>query len=211
MLEINWFVYLAASLVIILSPGQDMVLVMSRGIGQGAKAGLITAAGVSTGLMGHTLLAALGLGAVLAASEMAYAALKYAGAAYLFYLGVQLLMAGGGQLDAIRMRRSSLPRLFAEGALSNLSNPKIVLFYFAFLPQFVPAGAGNPTLLLIALGAAFAILTFLVKVPMGMFAGALSDWFGAHPSVLGWMFRSSGLVLIGFGLRLVLEGDGRAK
>ncbi len=207
MFEVNWFLFIGASLVIILSPGQDMVLVMSRGIGQGAKAGLTTAAGVSVGLLGHTMLAALGLGVVLAASELAYSILKYAGAAYLFYLGIRLL-SGRSRLDTVRMKQTSLTRLFSEGALSNLSNPKIVLFYFAFLPQFVPATAQSPSLLLFILGVVFAILTFFVKVPVGMFAGSLSDWFRTHPSALTWMFRSSGLVLIGFGAKLVFDERG---
>lgn len=205
MLEINWPLFIAASLVIILSPGQDMVLVMSRGISQGARAGLITASGVSAGLLGHTILAAMGLGAVIAASEMAFTVLKYAGAVYLLWLGVRLLMSGEQRFDTLRTRQSSLPRLFTEGAISNLSNPKIVLFYFAFLPQFIPLNAKSPAVLLIAMGVAYAALAFLVKVPMGLFAGTLSEWFRSHPGALTWMFRSSGMVLVGFGLRLAFE------
>lgn len=205
MLDISWFLFIGASLVVIIAPGQDMVLVMSRGIGQGARAGLTTAAGVSVGLLGHTLLAAFGLGMLLAASELAYSVLKYFGAAYLFYLGVRLLLSGGKSLTTGNITSVSLSRLFFEGALSNLSNPKIVLFYFAFLPQFVPASAHNPQLLLLTLGIVFALLTFVVKVPVGMFAGALSDWFQARPKVLAWLFRSSGMMLIGLGVRLVFE------
>lgn len=203
--EVSWILFTGASLAVILAPGQDMLLVMSRGLGQGARAGVATAAGVSTGLLGHTVLAALGLGALLAASEAAYAALKYVGAGYLFYLGVRLLLSGGG-LNAARLSGAPLSRLFAQGALSNLSNPKIVLFYFSFLPQFVPATASDPSLLLLALGVLFAALTFMVKGPVGYFAGALSAWFGAHPMALAWMFRSSGAVLIGLGLRLAFAG-----
>ncbi|MBE9556038.1 MAG: LysE family translocator [Proteobacteria bacterium] len=181
---------------------------MSRGIGQGPRAGLVTAAGVCTGLLGHSLIATLGLGALLAASEMAYSALKYAGAAYLFYLGVRLLLSGGNAIGARRAASASLPRLFSEGALSNLSNPKIVLFYFAFLPQFVPATSAHPSALLFALGVLFSALTFAVKVPVGLFAGALSDWFRSHPNTLVWVFRASGLALIALALRLALDERG---
>lgn len=205
MLEVPWLLFISASLVVIIAPGQDMILVMSRGIGQGARAGLITGAGVSLGLLGHTVLAGLGLGAILAASETAYLALKYVGAAYLFYLGARLVLSGGKKLNAPTIVRSSMPRLFIEGAFSNLSNPKIVLFYFAFLPQFVPSTAQTPSALLFVLGGLFALLTFIVKVPVGFFAGALSSWFQSHPHVLAWVFRSSGAVLIGLGLRLALE------
>lgn len=206
MFEVSWILFIGASLVVIVAPGQDMLLVMSRGVGQGARAGMVTAAGVSAGLLGHTILATLGLGALLAASEAAYSVLKYAGAGYLLYLGIRLVLSGGGTLNAARMAGASLPRLFSEGALSNLSNPKIVLFYFSFLPQFVPASAQNPSMLLFALGVLFAALTFMVKGPVGFFAGGLSAWLRAHPKSLAWVFRSSGLMLIGLGLRLAITG-----
>lgn len=92
--------------------------------------------------------------------------------------------------------------------MSNLSNPKIALFYFAFLPQFVSASAQRPALSLLVLGVAFALLTFLVKGPIGYFAGALSGWLRTHRKVLTWINRSSGAVLIGLGMRLVFEERG---
>ncbi|MDH5412174.1 MAG: LysE family translocator, partial [Alphaproteobacteria bacterium] len=146
--------------------------------------------------------------ALLAASDMAYSALKYVGAAYLVYLGGRLLFAGKDGIGARAIAKASIPRLFSEGALSNLSNPKIVLFYFAFLPQFVPASATHPSVLLFTLGVLFALLTFAVKVPVGLFAGALSNWFRAHPNALAWVFRSSGIMLIGLALRLAFEEGG---
>jgi len=96
-------------------------------------------------------------------------------------------------------------RLFVDGAVSNLSNPKIAIFYFAFLPQFVAPGAAHPTLTIFALGLAFAGLTFVVKAPIGVSAGALSAWLRARPGVLRWLFRSSGAVLVGLSVRLALE------
>ena len=92
-----------------------------------------------------------------------------------------------------------------DGALSNLSNPKVAIFYFAFLPQFVATGAPHPTLQLLALGSCFSALTFLVKGPVGLFAGVLSSWLRRRPSVLVWLYRSSGAVLVGLGVRLALE------
>src|SRR5262245_623556 len=160
-----------------------MMLVMSRSLTQGAAAGVITAAGVSVGLLGHTLLATLGLGAILQASEWLFLALKLAGAVYLVYLGITLIRAKHAGLGAADGERRSLGRLFLDGALSNLSNAKIVVFYLAFLPQFVPATAQQPTLSVFALGATFAVLTFLVKGPVGVFAGALSGWLRARPAV----------------------------
>ncbi|MCL4801006.1 MAG: LysE family translocator [Burkholderiales bacterium] len=206
--DLQLLVFLATSLVIIAAPGQDMVLVMSRSIAHGARAGVATAAGVSVGLLGHTLLAALGLGAALRASEALFLGLKLAGAAYLVYLGAKLLLARRAELALAGAGERPARGLFLQGALSNLSNPKVALFYFAFLPQFVPAGSAHPTAALAALGAAFAALTFLVKGPVGFFAGRLSAWLRARPQALVWLHRTSGMVLIGLGLRLALERRG---
>ena len=208
MLDVSWLLFIMASLVLIITPGQDMVLVMSRSIAQGAGAGVVTAAGVSLGLVGHTLLATLGLGAVLRTSEWLFVALKLAGAAYLIWLGIGLLRSGGGPLDMQIASRRSLVRLFFDGALSNVSNPKIAIFYFAFLPQFVAPGATHPALSVFVLGLLFAALTFLVKGPVGFFAGLLSGWLRARPGALAGLYRCSGAVLIALGLKLAFERRG---
>jgi threonine/homoserine/homoserine lactone efflux protein len=203
--EVSWLLFIVASMVLIVTPGQDMILVMSRSIAQGAAAGVATAAGVSVGLVGHTLLATLGLGAILRTSDWLFLALKLVGAAYLVYLGVQLLRTRGHELALPCGAPRSLARLFVDGALSNVSNPKIAVFYFAFLPQFVLPGAAHPTLSVFVLGLLFAALTFLVKGPVGLGAGLLSAWLRARPQVLTWVYRSSGAVLVGLGLRLAFE------
>ena len=205
MIEASWHLFIVASLAVILTPGQDMMLVMSRSLAQGPAAGVATAAGVSVGLVGHTLLATLGLGAIVQASDWLFLALKLAGAAYLVYLGIVMLRTKPADLAPGAGARRPLGRLFAEGALSNLSNAKIVIFYFAFLPQFVPAAAQRPTLSVFALGMAFAALTFLIKGPVGVFAGALSGWLRSRPAVLAWVYRSSGAILIGLGAKLAFE------
>lgn len=205
MIEAAWLLFVATSLLVIATPGQDMILVMSRSVALGPTAGVVTAAGVSIGLVGHTVLAALGLGAILRASEMLFTGLKLAGAAYLVWLGIGLLRTRGAELALRGSSARSPGRLFADGALSNLSNPKIAVFYFAFLPQFVPAGAAHPTLSMLALGLVFAGLTFLVKAPVGLFAGLLSGWLRARPRALVWLHRASGAVLVGLGVRLAME------
>jgi len=196
--------FIVTSLILIVTPGQDMLLVMSRSISQGSKAGVATAAGVSTGLLGHTALAGLGLGAVLSASELLFVAIKLVGAAYLIYLGFKLLRSRPDSLNIDGLPQASLTRTFLQGAISNISNPKITIFYFAYLPQFIPAGEAHPTLRLLMLGVAFAVLTFVVKGPVGYGAGLLSGWLRARPAVIGWTNRLSGLVLVGLGLRLAL-------
>ena len=205
MLEASWGLFTLASLVLIVTPGQDMILVMSRSIAQGPRAGVATAAGVSVGLVGHTVLATLGLGAILRTSEWLFIALKLCGAAYLVWLGIGLLRTRRTELAVAEVSDRSTLRLFADGALSNVSNPKIAVFYFAFLPQFVLPGAAHPTLTVFLLGLLFAALTFLVKGPVGMFAGLLSSWLRARPGVLVWLYRSSGAILVALGLKLAFE------
>jgi len=205
MVEVAWLVFVVASLVLIVTPGQDMILVMSRSIAQGSAAGVVTAAGVSVGLVGHTVLATLGLGAILRTSEWLFVALKLAGAAYLGYLGIQLLRTKNQELAVLAGAPRSLRRLFFDGALSNVSNPKIAVFYFAFLPQFVVPGAAHPTLSVFVLGLVFAGLTFLVKGPVGLGAGLLSGWLRSRPKALAWLYRTSGAVLIGLGVKLAFE------
>ncbi len=205
MIEAAWLLFVVASLALIAIPGQDMILVMSRAIAQGATAGVITAAGVSVGLVGHTVLATLGLGMILRTSEWLFVALKLMGAAYVLYLGIGLLRTKRGGLAVAQVVARPLVKLFLDGAYSNLSNPKVAIFYFAFLPQFVSPSAQHPTLSIFALGLAFAMLTFLVKAPVAVFAGGLSAWLRVRPSILAWIYRCSGAVLVGLGVRLAFE------
>ena len=203
--DASWLLFVVASLVLIATPGQDMILVMSRSVAQGPAAGVATAAGVSVGLVGHTVLATLGLGAILRTSEWLFIALKLVGAAYLIYLGIGLLRSRGEMLLTRASTRRSLWRLFFDGAISNISNPKIAVFYFAFLPQFVTPGAVGPTVTVFALGLVFAVLTFLVKGPVGLIAGRLSGWLRARPAALTGLYRSSGAVLLLLGVKLAFE------
>jgi len=208
MFETIPILFIVTSLILIITPGQDMMLVMSRSIAQGWKAGVATAAGVSFGLLGHTVLASLGLGALLRASEILFVVIKLIGAVYLIYLGVKLFRSKHADIDIKGLPLASYQKLFFQGAFSNLSNPKIAIFYFAYLPQFIPTGSEAPTTMLLILGTAFAVLTFFVKGPIGYGAGVLSNWMRSRPSVLGWVNRVSGGVLIALGLRLAFERRG---
>ncbi len=205
MIDAQWLLFLVASVVVIATPGQDMLLVMSRSITHGTRAGLATAAGVSVGLLGHTALATAGLGALLRTSEWLFTVVKLVGAAYLLYLGAQLLLTRSASISAAASRPQSLSRQFISGAASNITNPKIAVFYFAFLPQFIAPTAGQPTLTILVLGVLFAALTFLIKGPVAVFAGSLSAWLRARPAVLIWLYRCSGLVMVGLALRLALS------
>ncbi|MGB7181855.1 MAG: LysE family translocator [Burkholderiaceae bacterium] len=205
MQDISWLIFFLTSVVIIITPGQDLILVMSRAITRGAAAGVATAAGVGTGLMAHTVLATLGVGAIVQASEWLFFAMKILGALYLLYLGITLLRTRSADVAIASDVRRSVFKLYLDGAISNMANPKIAIFYFAFLPQFVPPGADNTTGLIFLLGASFALLTFLIKAPVGIFAGRLSGWLRENPNRLLIVYRLSGLMLIGLGLRLATE------
>ncbi|HEV8689847.1 MAG TPA: LysE family translocator [Ideonella sp.] len=205
MIEVNWLLFVAASLVLIVTPGQDMILVMSRSIAQGAAAGVATATGVCSGLVVHTLLATLGLGSLIRASELLYLGLKLAGAIYLAWMGLQLLRAPQRELAFTGLQPKLPWRMFMDGALSNVCNPKIAVFYLTFLPQFVEPGAAHATLSIFALGLAFAVLALLVKGPIGFGAASLSAWLRVHPQSLAWLFRTSGAVLVGLGVQMAWQ------
>lgn len=205
MAESQLLLFVVTSLLLIITPGQDMLLVMSRSISQGSKAGIATAGGVCVGLVGHTILATLGLGALLSASESLFTAVKLVGAAYLFYLGIRMIKSKGEKIEVQNSTSAPLPVLFFQGMISNLSNPKIAIFFFAYLPQFVPTGAPHPTTMLLELGLAFAALTFMVKAPVGYGAGVLSGWLRSRPLVQTWINRIGGIVLLGLGVKLAFE------
>lgn len=197
--EATWLLVFIASIVVVTTPGQDMILVPSRSVAQGPAAGVATAAGVSVGLVGHTLLATLGLGAILRTSEWAFIALKLVGAAYLVDLGIKLLRTKNAELQVGSGAARSMGRLFVDGALPNIAKPKVAVFYFAFLPQFVQPQAQHPSLTIFVLGLLFALVTFAVKGPVGWFAGRLSGWLRQRPQVLLGLYRGSGLNLLGLG------------
>lgn len=197
--------FVITSIFIILTPGQDMVLVMSRGMTQGVKAGIVTAAGVSVGLLGHTTLATLGLGTLLMASETLFTVLKVVGAAYLVYLGLRLIMSKSISLDVEKTQFKSAKKMFFEGAMSNISNPKITIFYFAFLPQFISSDVLNPSLYLLTLGLGFSVLSLLIKVPIGYIAGMASGWMSTRPQAIININRFTGTILIALGAKLALE------
>ena len=186
-----------------------MLYVISRSLAQGRLAGVYSAIGVIIGILVHTALAALGVGAILAASEALFLALKLVGAAYLVYLGARLLLARTAALDArATASRLSPACLVWQGVLSNVSNPKIVLFFFAFLPQFVDPASANPTRDLVFLGVLYALMGLPVKAGVALAAGGLSERVLRRPGALVWVNRASGAILVGLGLRLAASERG---
>jgi threonine/homoserine/homoserine lactone efflux protein len=195
--------YVLACLALIATPGQDMIYVVTRSLAQGRFAGLCSALGVCLGILVHTALAALGVGAILNASEALFVALKLAGAAYLVYLGLRLMLTREtARLQPADGAAISPGALIWQGTLSNVSNPKIVLFFFAFLPQFVDPASAHPSRDLAFLGVLYALLALPIKAGVALAAGSLSQRVLRQPSALRWMNRGSGTVLVALGLRL---------
>jgi threonine/homoserine/homoserine lactone efflux protein len=195
--------YVVASLALIATPGQDMIYVITRSLAQGRVAGLASALGVCLGILVHTALAALGVGAILQASEALFLLLKLAGAAYLIYLGLRMVF---GRVDADALSatapRLSHAGLVWQGMLSNITNPKIVLFFFAFLPQFVDPASPHPTRDLVFLGVLYAALALPVKGGVALAAGSLAQRVLKSPGALAWIHRAGGTVLVALGVRL---------
>ena len=204
MLGTDLILFLAASLVVIVAPGPDNILVLTRGVTLGRRAALVSAAGAGVGLVCHSLFAAAGLSALLARSAVAFSVVKYVGAAYLIYLGVTALLSRERFVLADRgAPHVGLRSVFVQAVASNVLNPKIAVFFLAYLPQFAnPPAATAPRLLL--LGLVFASLTWVIFSFVAFFSGGLGGWLRGRPRVAGALGWLTGSVLISLGLRLAL-------
>ncbi len=178
------------------------MLVITRSIAMGKRAGMATITGVTSSLIIHSFLVAFGLGALLQTSEILFTVMKVIGAVYLFYLGIKTFRSPPVEIDTAQSSRVSSRRLFIEGSVSNLCNPKVIVFYIAFLPQFIGPTNTHPTQTLLMLGIVFAIITFILIGSIGMLAGSMSGWLRRKQSVQTILNRISGIILIGFALRL---------
>lgn len=207
MADIHWWLFMVAALAVILTPGQDMIIVLTRSVAQGTRAGLATACGVCAGLLAHTALAAIGLGAIVQASTTLFWVIKAVGAAYLIFLGLRMMLGryAPDQEPASALRHSAV-RLFREGFVSNLANPKIVVFYIAFLPQFIPATSESVVLPLLTLGVLYSVMALVVKGSVALFTGRFSVWLRNNNRMLVWLQRGAGAVLTGLGARLAVAG-----
>ncbi|CAN5582302.1 LysE family translocator [soil metagenome] len=203
--DMNLALFLTASLALIVTPGPDMVYVVTRGVAQGRRVGLVSAWGACSGLVFHTALAAAGLSALLRSSATAFMAVKYVGAAYLIYLGVKAFLSresfsvAGGAVP-----KAGLWKVFFQGVASNVLNPKIALFFLAFLPQFVHPATGSAASQMLALGLTFTLLALVIFNVIAYFSGTLGEVLGKKPAFANALRWFTGSVLVGLGLRLAL-------
>jgi threonine/homoserine/homoserine lactone efflux protein len=198
------FAFFGVSLLLGITPGPDNVFVLVQSATYGRRAGMLVVLGLCAGLVVHTTAIALGLAAVFAASETAFVVLKFAGAAYLAYLAWQALAAPASDGSGAPAAVLTPQQLFVRGILMNLSNPKVVFFFLAFLPQFVEARRGPVALQLAQLGGIFIVATLLTFGAISFFAATLGQRLRGSAGAQQWMNRAAGTVFAGLALRLAL-------
>ncbi|MGI4718383.1 MAG: LysE family translocator [Janthinobacterium lividum] len=196
--------FLTAAVLITLSPGPDNMMVLGVGIAKGRARGIAFGLGCALGCLTHTLLAVIGVSALIAASPAAFTALKVVGGLYLIWMGVQALRSRGGAQVAAGVPDESARRLFVKGLLANAINPKVVLFFLSFLPQFVVASSGDANWQIAWLGLTFTAQAALLFGLLGYFSGTIGQWLNRTPRAAMWLDRVAGAIFVGLGLRLIV-------
>lgn len=196
--------FLVTSLIVIVSPGTGVLYTLAAGLSRGSRASVVAAFGCTLGILPHMAAAVLGLTALLHTSALAFQALKYLGVAYLLYMAWNALRERG----ALRVERETGSRSAAQvivtAILINILNPKLSIFFFAFLPQFVRAGEPSPLAHMLALSAVFMLLTFVVFVGYGVCAASARRHVISRPRVLTWMRRTFAAAFVALGVKLAL-------
>jgi threonine/homoserine/homoserine lactone efflux protein len=200
--------FMTAAIVLLVIPGPAVLYIVARSVDQGRKAGLASCSGITTGGLVHVLAAAFGLSALLVSSAMAYSVVKYAGAAYLVYLGIKKLRERPVAADGVKhVEPASLRHVYAQGVLVQVLNPKAAIFFFAFLPQFVNPIRGPVTLQFLALGMIFIVMGFISDSLWALTAGSAAGWLQRNRTFLRHQRYVSGTVYIGLGLATAASGS----
>lgn len=197
--------FLLTSIIVILLPGTGVLYTLAFGLGRGWRASVLAALGCTLGIVPHGIASIAGIAALLHTSALAFQMVKYLGVAYLFYMAWGVLRDGGAL--EISKRNSSIPatRIIANGFLLNILNPKLSLFFLAYLPQFVPAGTPDATVYMLGLAGMFMFLTFIVFVGYGAFASAARRYVISKPRVVLWFRRGFAGAFGVLGVRLALS------
>jgi RhtB (resistance to homoserine/threonine) family protein len=195
--------FLAAGILLNLTPGPDTVYILGRSIAQGREAGVASALGISLGSIFHTGAAALGLSAILATSALAFGTVKLIGGAYLIFLGIKMILDRRKQLSLpSNFRRRTSAAAFRQGILTNMLNPKVALFFLAFLPQFIDPASNMKIAAFITLGLTFVATGTIWCLILARFASALSERLRANETISQWLNRTAGAFFVFLGLRL---------
>jgi threonine/homoserine/homoserine lactone efflux protein len=203
-------VFAVAATLLLLTPGPAVLYIVARSLEQGRIAGLASVFGITTGTLVHVLASTLGLSALLASSALAFALVKYAGAGYLIYIGMRrILSRAAAQPSLTKLPRRSLGRLYRDGFIVNLLNPKTALFFLAFLPQFVDPARGAVPFQIAFLGLLFTLMGLMSDGLYALAAGTAGRWVKRRDHYLRWERYLTGGVFIGLGVTAALAGGGR--
>lgn len=195
--------FLAAGILLNLTPGPDTVYILGRSIAQGREAGIASALGISVGSIFHTCAAALGLSAILATSSLAFATIKLLGGAYLIFLGLKMILERSGQLSLpSSFHRRTTAAAFRQGVLTNVLNPKVALFSLAFLPQFIDPASSTKVFAFLFLGLTFVTTGTIWCLILARFASAFSKRLRTSETVAQWLNRTAGALFVFLGVRL---------
>ena len=197
--------FLAAAMLLFIVPGPVVLYVVTRSVTQGTRAGLVSVLGVHVGSLVHIFAAIVGLSAVIAASTTAFTAIKWVGAAYLVYLGVRALMEDDSEFAIASGGRRSLTRVFWQGTIVNILNPKTAVFFLAFVPQFIDAGHGSTTTQLLVLGALFVVAGMLSDGVYAVVGGTLGERLAQRPALRRSQRYLAGVIYIGLGAAAALS------
>ena len=201
----TWLLFLAASTALVLAPGPGQALVLSRTLAGGRRAGALTAVGLNVGTLFHSAAAAVGLSALLATSAVAFAAVKYVGAAYLILLGLRTLRARPQGPEHAEAAPAAAAATLAQAIATGILNPKVALFFLAFLPQFVDPARGSALAQFLMLGATLALLDTLYEWTLVGLVTRMRERYLRSERLQAWQRRISGGVLLALGLRLAAQ------
>ena len=199
--------FMAAALALNLTPGPDMMYVAARSVGDGRRAGIVAAFGIGAGTLAHIAALALGLAALLAAVPLAYDALRIAGAVYLLVIGMHLLLRRSQPTATTALAPSPLGVVFMQAVLTNVLNPKVALFFLAFLPQFVDPEAGPAAAQIVLLGLLFDVQGTVVNVAVALVASGTTHRLRASAKLASLVQRATGAFFVTLGARLALVGN----
>lgn len=201
--------FLVSALILLVVPGPAVMYIVARSVEQGRQAGLISTLGIGVGTLFHVVAACLGVSALLLSSALAFRMLQYAGAAYLIYLGLRTLMKRESVTGSHQVKDRSWSRIFRQGMLVNILNPKTALFFFAFLPQFVDPAASSVPLQIFLLGSLFVLLAVITDGAYALLAGTAGDWLRCNQRFLRAQRYLSGGMYVALGVAAAVSGNGR--
>jgi threonine/homoserine/homoserine lactone efflux protein len=202
----TFFLLVTMTVLVCIVPGPDMLYIISRSTGQGRSTGVVSCLGIATGGLLQTTAVALGISSFFLVVPIAYDIIKYVGAAYLVYLGIRFILSREEMLTSSHDGKADFRKAFLQGSLTTLLNPKVALFYVAFLPQFVDPTRGHIPLQLLILGLLFNITSLAVDTSVALLASLLGTWLKRRSGAAKLIHWLTGSVLVGLGVRLAFSG-----